>query len=72
MHIPISELTKNSIDGIDLSKIFKNNESIYTDSVHVTQKGKEIISKNILNSKKMVSGLFQFMTFQSVVMVGNL
>lgn len=51
VHIPISELTKNSIDGIDLSKIFKNYESIYTDSVHVTQKGKEIISKNILNSK---------------------
>ena len=47
---PISELAKNSYDGIDLSKVFQDNKSFYTDIVHLNQKGRELISTKIINS----------------------
>ena len=50
--IPISEIAKKSIDGIDLSKVFQNDKSFFLDNIHINQEGKEIITKNIINSKK--------------------
>ncbi len=48
---PLSKLTNKSNDGINLSKLFQNDKSYYTDIVHLIQKGRKVVSRNIINSK---------------------
>ena len=52
VHIPISQIATISKDGIDLSNIFQNDKSFYTDIVHINQKGKELIASSIINSNE--------------------
>tara|TARA_Y100001978_G_C23638979_1_gene407340 strand:- start:181 stop:1209 length:1029 start_codon:yes stop_codon:yes gene_type:complete len=51
VHGKIKNYLSISSDGIDLSNSFNDDKQMYTDLVHLTQKGRELVTQNILKSK---------------------
>ena len=52
VHQLIEIAIKNNPNIINISNVLDNHQDLYTDIVHVKQKGREIISKNIFNNIK--------------------
>ena len=50
VHSKIQNFLSVSSDGIDLSNSFLKDKQVYTDIVHLTQEGREVIAQNILQS----------------------
>ena len=57
VHRKIKNYLSISSDGIDLSNSLQDDKQMYTDIVHVTQKGRELMTQNILNSKIFINAI---------------